>query len=706
VKGRSSVALVCSLTIAIWAPPARASSLSAVLEQGPFAELRLAPLGPALANTVALTYPVASASSSVTYVYNPALDVLERRSGVGGPIIGERAETIGRGVLDVALSYSYVRLTSVDGEDLDRLVNRPVVNGRMVSFPVEDGTILKNGRFTNFLPVRVVADFGIDAHIVTPSFTYGVTPDLDLNLTLPILRTALDVETRSQVPDPRLPSFALPAGSPLAGMERAAASASAAGIGDLLLRAKYLLLREHPVDVAALLGLSLPTGDADDFQGTGTTRVQPALVVSRVFGAHFEPLLNLGVDLNADDVGRSIVRWAVGTTAQVGPLTGALVFLGRHELGRQSDRIQPAFFLPDRAQRPVRRVDGAPMAVRGQRLRVGQRAGAAQPAGAACGRDPDDRGGVRVLRAVVGVAAWVETRAQRSAWRAFCRLYVPPAACEIARQGAVVDRGYEPPAAANRETWCLLADPPPRGSAGLRRTPVRHPVQGRDGALPADPLRGARRRGAAGLRRDLQGHRRVRADPDARVRGERVPHGQPGRAPVAAHPSRQLRSGDRDGVRGLRAARTGCGPRLGLPGLHRPALGTRLDAERLFPAALGDAGRIGRGVVSCSPVDTFGAHLRQVTRFREGEHSANGCGLGPPPGCTIRDAAQDPVTRSVVFYSICDPFGTNPYGAQVFAMRPDGTRLRQLTATRGRVEEAGAVSVELPGPIAYSGNSD
>lgn len=344
MRGPASVALVCSLTIPIWASAGHASSLSAVFEQGTFAELRLAPLGPALANTVALTYPVASASSSVTYVYNPALDVLERRSGVGGPIIGERAETIGRGVLDLALSYSYVQLASIDGDDLDRLVNRPVVNGRVVSFEVDEGTMLKDGRFTNFLPVRVVADLGIVAHIVTPSLTYGVTPDLDLNLTLPILRTSLDVETRSQVPDPRLPSFALPAGSPVAGTARAAASASAAGTGDLLLRAKYQLLRERPVDVAALLGLSLPTGDADDFQGTGTTRVQPALIVSRVFGEHFEPLLNVGVDLNADDVGRSIVRWAVGTTAQLGPWTGALVFLGRHELGRQSDPIQPAFF--------------------------------------------------------------------------------------------------------------------------------------------------------------------------------------------------------------------------------------------------------------------------------------------------------------------------------------------------------------------------
>jgi hypothetical protein len=49
------------------------------------------------------------------------------------------------------------------------------------------------------------------------------------------------------------------------------------------------------------------------------------------------------------------------------------------------------------------------------------------------------------------------------------------------------------------------------------------------------------------------------------------------------------------------------------------------------------------------------------------------------------------------------PFGRGTYGGQVFSVRPDGTGLHQLTAMRGLVREAdGAVSVELPGPVAYS----
>ena len=156
---------------------------------------------------------------------------------------GAHRSRIHPGPASARVTPGNVHLTSVNGEDLDHLVNRPVVDGRVISFPVTDGTMLKDGRFTNFLPVRVTADLGINAHIVTPSLTYGLTRDLDVNMALPILRTALDVETRCQIPDPRLPRFALPAGSPLAGTEELTASA---GIGDLLLRAKYLCCASGP----------------------------------------------------------------------------------------------------------------------------------------------------------------------------------------------------------------------------------------------------------------------------------------------------------------------------------------------------------------------------------------------------------------------------------------------------------------------------
>src|SRR5439155_1749563 len=195
--------------------------------------LNLAPIGPALASTVASTYPVVSASSSVTYVYNPEFETFKRRTGVLRPAIGgERAETIGAGQFDVALSYFYVRLTTINGDDLSELVNRPLVGGRFIEVRVPSGVRLKDGRVATFVPVRVTADLDVVAHIVIPEITYGITPDL-----------------------------------------------------------------------------------------------------------------NVGVDLTADRLGRSVMRWALGATAQVaGQLSAGAVFLGRHELGRQTEPIARPFF--------------------------------------------------------------------------------------------------------------------------------------------------------------------------------------------------------------------------------------------------------------------------------------------------------------------------------------------------------------------------
>jgi Putative MetA-pathway of phenol degradation len=339
---RSGVALLALLT-ALCPRPGHAGSLADVFRSPTFARLGLAPLGGALAATVAATYPVASASSSVVYEYNPALETMERRTGIAGPLFGERAETIGRGLFDVSLTYSYIHFATIDGDDLDSLPSRRSAGGRMLTIRVPGGRMLRDGRFTTFLPVQVTADIDVTAHQLAASATYGVTPRLDVNLTVPLLRTSLDLTASGVAPDPRFPAFALPGGRTL-GLEPSA-SAAATGVGDVLLRAKYLLHQGAPVDVAVALALALPTGDEDDFQGAGSTRVQPALILSRVFAGRFEPFVNLGIECNAAEVDRSVVRWAVGGVAEVGAgLTAVVTFLGHNELGAQADPIPAPFF--------------------------------------------------------------------------------------------------------------------------------------------------------------------------------------------------------------------------------------------------------------------------------------------------------------------------------------------------------------------------
>jgi hypothetical protein len=74
------------------------------------------------------------------------------------------------------------------------------------------------------------------------------------------------------------------------------------------------------------------------------------LVLSRVLGGRVEPFLNAAVAFDAEDVDRSIVRWATGATAEaVTGLTAVVAFLGRNELGAQVDPVLPFFFENERS---------------------------------------------------------------------------------------------------------------------------------------------------------------------------------------------------------------------------------------------------------------------------------------------------------------------------------------------------------------------
>lgn len=343
--GPAAVAVCAFVALVASSSAAVSGSLTDVFGRPQFARLELAPLGPALASTVASTYPVASASSSVVYAYNPDTDTFKRRPGVLGPIVGERAETLGQGQIYLGVTYSFVDLATIDGKSLDDLVNQPLVKGRFLFFHVAGGVTLKDGRFATLLPVRAALDLDVNAHIVAPSVTYGLTPDLDVNLTVPLLGTSLGVRARTRVPDPRLPAFMLAPGDSRARVDELSASATSEGVGDVLLRAKYVLHRGGPVDLAAGLGLSLPSGHADDFQGTGTTRVQPGLIASRVLADRLELLANAGIDLDADAVERSVVRWAIGGTVRmIEQVAVPIVILGRHELSAPAAPIRVPFF--------------------------------------------------------------------------------------------------------------------------------------------------------------------------------------------------------------------------------------------------------------------------------------------------------------------------------------------------------------------------
>jgi hypothetical protein len=98
--------------------------------------------------------------------------------------------------------------------------------------------------------------------------------------------------------------------------------------------------------------------------------------------------------------------------------------------------------------------------------------------------------------------------------------------------------------------------------------------------------------------------------------------------------------------------------------------------------------------------------IRQLTHLSQKGPSREGCDVTIRPGCGLLAVNQfGHAPRAITFFSDCDPLGTNPDGAQVFAMRWDGSRMRQLTHTRGvtRAADGSVLELEVPGPVARGG---
>src|SRR5262249_17985882 len=78
-------------------------------------------LGNALADTVARSLPLTSASSGLTFRYDASSGAFVRDTDLLGQLYLERARPIGRGKWNVTVSYQRVNVDSVQGQDLDEL---------------------------------------------------------------------------------------------------------------------------------------------------------------------------------------------------------------------------------------------------------------------------------------------------------------------------------------------------------------------------------------------------------------------------------------------------------------------------------------------------------------------------------------------------------------------------------------------------------
>ena len=366
-------------------PNSEARDLTDVLKEGSsfrfvgkdttIAATKFAPaFSEAIAQAIAQELPLASVAPAFSYRYNPALSIFERSTGVPGPLFSERALTLGKGQLNVGMGYSFVDFSDFNGTDLDNIQSPALLNLVSTDKAVQQqlvppGVVLRPGETLFSAPssasvIRTRLD--LNAHIFVLSLRYGLTENWDVGLTLPIVDTFLRVRNENKpivdVDSSRASffftrnaqgqisrglGFVDVTGKPLKLGEipfvksqrdpqlLARAADSATGVGDITLRTKYHLWHTESGGAAVGLNLQLPSGEVKDFHGTDETHLSPFLYLSQVLWDRVEPHLNVGVDVNADDVDRSSFLYAAGVTVLIGTKLGLVVdFLGRSEFSK------------------------------------------------------------------------------------------------------------------------------------------------------------------------------------------------------------------------------------------------------------------------------------------------------------------------------------------------------------------------------------
>jgi len=288
--------------------------------------------------------PVASPSSGITFVYNPSLKTFTPSTDESlGPIIGERASTIGYHKLFLGFSYQYFNFSSIDGLNMSTLSSVlqhqpfPPQPPNIPSCGKQDG--LKGTKYDNnpcFVRdfIQTTNNIDLQVHQYTIYLTYGITRHLDFSAAIPFLDARMSVQSNTTIVPNSVapasasfpgnvfhqfnrnnPALAQSCGQIPAGQACLQASFSdsrkAVGIGDAVLRGKYTVYRGERAGFALGVDVRLPSGDELNFLGSGATGVKPFGVLS--YEARVSPHAEVGYEWNGESTlaGGSLVP---GTT--------------------------------------------------------------------------------------------------------------------------------------------------------------------------------------------------------------------------------------------------------------------------------------------------------------------------------------------------------------------------------------------------------
>jgi hypothetical protein len=239
--------------------------------------------------------PLPSPASGFTYRFDETTGTFMRSTQSFGPILTDRAETIGKGRFSFGFNFQQFTFDRLENIDLDRV---PAVF-------THDDFQLGGGRAD-----VVTTDNFVRASVgqLTSVLTYGVTDRFDVSVAVPMVRTTLEVRSHATIQRVgtgqaiTVHFFRDPDATGGIGNTRDfQAGGTASGLGDVILRAKSTLMREGHRGFAVGLDARVPTGDERDLLGSGAVGLKPFAALSLSFG-RVSPHVNLAYQWNGDSV--------------------------------------------------------------------------------------------------------------------------------------------------------------------------------------------------------------------------------------------------------------------------------------------------------------------------------------------------------------------------------------------------------------------
>ena len=305
-------------------------------------ESEFSQFGTALTGQI-VSLPLPAPASGFTYQFDPGLGVFTRSTSSFGPILAERADTIGARRVSIGFAYQRLAFDSIENIDLQSV---PAVF-------THDNAELRGGREDVITTVN-----SIDSKVSRSAafITYGVTNDLDVSIAVPYITTDIVVTSDATVRRigttiPEIHFFRAVDDS-IGDRRIYTAFGHASGIGDITIRMKQAIKKSPKNGIALGIDLRLPTGDENNLLGTGAPAVQPFAAWSATYGT-FAPHINLGYQWNgsstlAGDIEAGVSAdlpdvavYALGAVVSVHPrVTLALDVLGRYIIDSPRVRLE------------------------------------------------------------------------------------------------------------------------------------------------------------------------------------------------------------------------------------------------------------------------------------------------------------------------------------------------------------------------------